>query len=102
MKKLLINGIYLDSNTEVELIPENKQLGWSVKVTFLDGYVRSFQNVTEVHWLFNKSEELAVERHINRTAIESDIHSTGQLIQNDLIQELEIVPSTRRFNSFTN
>ncbi len=70
----------------------NSTNGMNVVVTFNDGTIRTFNNVTEIHYNFEGS---------NQIAFESDIHSHGMNIYTNSIKEFEVEPDNKHHKHFT-
>lgn len=64
--------------------------GMIVVVKTVDGR-RVMNNVTEVHYRYEGGQ---------KTAFESDIHSTGCTLYNSEILEMEITPATKQMGDF--
>ena len=67
--------------------------GMNVVVTFTDGKTITFNNVTEIHYNFEGS---------NQVAFESDIHSHGMNVYLNTIKEFEVEPDNKHHKQFTN
>ncbi len=63
----------------------------NIVITFNDGTIRTLNNITEIHYNFEGS---------NQIAFESDIHSHGMNIYTNTIKEFEVVPDNKRHEHF--
>ncbi len=67
-----------------------KNFGMNVTLTIAGRIINLF-NVTEIHYGFEGGKD---------TAFESDIHSTGKVIEMDTISEMEVEAATTIAKSF--
>lgn len=66
-------------------------LGNLVRIVRTDGSEILLRNITEIHFGFEGS---------SRTAFESDVHSTGRVIETGEIREFEATPETTLASGF--
>ena len=74
--------------------------GFIVKIKFKEdspfrGAKEEYKNVTEVHYGYKSAGD-----HRDRVAFESDIHSTGLTHKIEYIEVFEVLPASKKYNSF--
>ena len=87
--KININGNIITPVNELEIKTDSKH-GFNVLITKPNKCTPYF-NVTQIHYNYNNSNELAIE---------SDIHSTGLTCGTNTIELIEIIEARKLFKCF--